>query len=48
MWVPDNQQCHLLEGHNIQQECPNMKIHPVTTELFSIISKNTMAQVEGL
>lgn len=48
MCAPDNQQCHLLEIHNIQQECPNMKIHPVTKELFPIISKNNMAQAEGL
>lgn len=35
-------------GHRIQKECANLKIHPATKDLFSIISKNNMAQIEGL
>lgn len=28
--------------------CPNLKIHPATKELFPIISKTNMAQLEAL
>lgn len=39
---------NLIEGHKIQKECTNLKIHPATKEPFPIISKNNMALIEGL